>query len=208
MIEKLFPIDLPPGLYHNGTRLQARGRWYDGNGVRFWQGTTQPVGGWTARTTTGATIAGIPNAAIAYQTNDGNSWLVIGTTTNLYVVSSANVVSDITPAAGGSSLFDLAGNPCQWQLDTFGSYLLAVYSGAGTNPGKNVNLYYWAGDPSALPVPVDTVLLAPSRGLGVVTTPERFLFMLQGDDPATLSDAIQLTFRAARSGAVTTALVD
>ena len=46
-------LDLPPGMYQNGTLRQARGRWYDGNLVRFFEGTIRPIGGWRQKTYTG-----------------------------------------------------------------------------------------------------------------------------------------------------------
>lgn len=46
MIETLVPLSPPPGLYRIGTAYQARGRWYDGDLVRWYEGTLQPVGGW------------------------------------------------------------------------------------------------------------------------------------------------------------------
>lgn len=44
--ERMIPIRLPPGLYKNGTRQQAKGRWYDANCVRWYEGTIGPIGGW------------------------------------------------------------------------------------------------------------------------------------------------------------------
>src|SRR5688572_44076 len=98
MIERLFALDLPDGFKNNGTTYQSKGRWHSGNLVRFFQGTKQPVGGWVERTLTGSAISGVPNAAISWQLNDGTSYIAIGTSTGLYVVTSANVVYDITPA--------------------------------------------------------------------------------------------------------------
>lgn len=40
------PLDLPPGVYRNGTLYQAKGRWYDSNLVRWASGSIGPVGGW------------------------------------------------------------------------------------------------------------------------------------------------------------------
>lgn len=44
----LIVLQVPPGLYANGTVYQARGRWHDATLVRWWQGTMRPVGGWSA----------------------------------------------------------------------------------------------------------------------------------------------------------------
>jgi hypothetical protein len=45
MIENVVPITPPPGLYRNGTKYQAAGRWYDGNLIRWLEGILRPVGG-------------------------------------------------------------------------------------------------------------------------------------------------------------------
>lgn len=204
MIESLVPLALPPGFSRRGTVYQSKGRWYTGSLVRFFQGDIQPIGGWVQRTLTGATIGGTPNAAISWQTNDGTAWLAIGTTTHLYVVSSANVVSDITP----TSNFSPSGHPVTWQLDTFGSYLMAVYNGANTNPSGYVNLFSWTGDVSNPAQPVGDATEAPTSVYGIVTTPERFLLLLQGNDPGVIGTSATRLYRASRSGAVSADMVD
>jgi hypothetical protein len=40
------PLAFPPGVYRNGTRYQAKGRWTNANLVRWSQGVMKPVGGW------------------------------------------------------------------------------------------------------------------------------------------------------------------
>jgi hypothetical protein len=45
-VEKLVPLALPPGAYRNGTKYQAKGRFYDTNLVRWLEGILRPVGGW------------------------------------------------------------------------------------------------------------------------------------------------------------------
>lgn len=183
MLETLVPLELPPGLVNNGTTYQSKNHWFKGSLIRFFQGAIQPVGGWTQRTTTGDTITGTPNCAHAWQDNAGNSWLAIGTTTGLWVVSSANVVYDVlTVGLTG-------GTPYQWQLDNFGSYLLAIYNLTSFNPGDALNVLVWKGDTAAKAVqaataPSDT----PSAVFGGFMSPERFLVLLRGSDPNTGSN--------------------
>lgn len=178
MADDRFPLDIPPGIYHNGTRNQAEGRWYDGDGVRFYQGTKQPIGGFVQRTITGAANNGRPNAMVSWLDNDENAWLAYGTDTKLFVVSSANVRYDITPTA-------LQGDaPYQWSLAVFGGWLLAMPSFNTYGPGE-ANLYVWKANPAT---PADfadnaTGNLLPLAGFSIVTTPERFLFILRGSDP-------------------------
>ena len=45
----LIPIQLPPGVYRNGTELQSAGRWFDANLVRWFENTIRPIGGWRKR---------------------------------------------------------------------------------------------------------------------------------------------------------------
>lgn len=41
----LAPLRLPPGISRNGTKYQAKGRWYDAPYIRFYSQTIRPVGG-------------------------------------------------------------------------------------------------------------------------------------------------------------------
>lgn len=179
MIEQLFPLAFPPGLRNTGTVYQSKGRWYSGNLVRFRQGNIEPVGGWVQRTLSGATISGVPNAAIAWQTNDGTQFLVIGTSTGLFAVTSANVVYNITPTYDGPAA------PYVWQLETFGAYLIGVINEANNGTGSRSNIVYWTGDiattATGLAFPAREIPLFP---YGCVVTPERFLVVLRGGDPA------------------------
>lgn len=182
MKEKLFGLKFPPGLHNTGTTYQSKGRWRAGNCVRFTNGAIQPIGGWVPRSTSGATISGTPNAAISWQTNAGVSYLVIGTTNGLYAVTAGNIVYAITPAYSGPSA------SWQWQLETFGSYLIAVINETNNEALTLVptNLFYWDGNVAAIAQNVGGITGLrnnPGSVFGVVTTPERFLFVLRGSDP-------------------------
>lgn len=50
----LFPLAFPPGIYRNGTEYQSKGRWYDANLIRFYEGTIRPIGGWRTKDRTGS----------------------------------------------------------------------------------------------------------------------------------------------------------
>lgn len=192
MIESLLPIKLPPGLLYKGTQYQSKGRWYLGSLVRFFQGNIQPIGGWVQRSLSGATISGTPNAAVSWMMNSGACWMAIGTTTKLYVVSSLNVVYDITP----SPLFSAP--PYIWQLDLFGDFLIATYNSPpiSSPDDASLNFFVWKGNSAAIATRTDghlddlavdafsSFISAPTAVFGVVTTPERFLFLLRGMAPA------------------------
>ncbi len=102
---------------NTGTVYQSKDRWYTGNFVRFFRDTIQPIGGWTKRTLTGATIIGVPNAALAFTAVTGSTpvparYVAVGTSRGyLYVVNTdTNVVTDITPAAPGGPATTNAGS--------------------------------------------------------------------------------------------------
>lgn len=155
----LFPIDLPPGCYQNGTVYQSKGRWYDCNLVRFVSGTKQPEGGWRKKTAT--PVTGMGRAILSWVTNNGSSWTAVGTEQKLYAISRSGAVTDITPTsfiAGrvdavaqggfGSGKFGVGtfGSPradsstvleaSMWSLDTFGQYLVGCLEADG-------KIYQW-----------------------------------------------------------------
>lgn len=171
MIEKLIPVDLPPGFFHNGTRYESRGRWYDGNLVRWHQGALQPVGGWTSfKASTGAgsamaALSGRPTAIMAHQPTTGNSWVVVGTTAGLFAMYpdlSSTSWTNITPVGYTTNI--------SWQLDVFGDLLVAYSYGSG------YDVYTWDGNSANDGVAVAS---SPTQILGgVIVTPERFMFVL------------------------------
>jgi hypothetical protein len=168
MIEKLVPIDLPPGFFHNGTKYEAKGRWYDGHLVRWHQGALQPVGGWS-RLQDGAAaniaaLTGTPSAIMTHQPTTGLAWVVVGTTTGLWAVqpdAAGTAWTDITPASWAAS--------SKWQFDTFGDLLIATGLG-------DYKLYTWDGNLANDAVAVGGT---PTQIIGgIVASPERFIFVL------------------------------
>lgn len=182
MLESLFPLQIPPGIVNNGTTYQSKGRWFLGNLVRFFQGTVQPIGGWTQRVTSGTTISGEPNAAFSWLTNDGIAYLALGTTTNLYVMTAANVVSDITPAVASGYTGSL-----RWQMRNFGGYLVAAFNIGTYDVTQPVNAVVWRGDTATAAQPFDDASVVPNSVWGVTATPERFCVLLGGADPTAQS---------------------
>ena len=166
MIEKLMPIKLPPGFFHNGTKYEAMGRWYDGNLVRWREGVLQPVGGWrraqsangsnmaSAGATDSARLAGFPLA-------DGNKRIVIGIATpKLYAYDPGAItttLSDITPV-GVIGTF--------WSFDVLNDTLVAY------NGGK---IYEWDGTLASVATHITN---DPSNSDNIVVTPEQFLVAL------------------------------
>jgi hypothetical protein len=73
----LIPLDLPPGVFRNGTAYQSKGRWYDANLVRWRNGQLQPVGGW--QRITADPLAGKTRSLLSWRGNDAQRLLGIGT---------------------------------------------------------------------------------------------------------------------------------
>lgn len=189
------PIKLPPGIYRNGTEFESKGRYFDCNLVRFYEGVVRPHGGWRNKSLTALT--GVGRAMHAWKDNGGASRIAIGTESNLYVMNRLGAITDITPAglqAGysrsttgggyGSGLYGAGtyGTPrtdttltldaTMWTVDNRGENLI----GCCWTDGK---IYEWApSDPLAT-----QITNSPSSCRAVVMTPERFVMALgaEGD---------------------------
>jgi len=191
------PLDIPPGLFRNGTEYQSRGRWYDASLVRWENGEMKPVGGWQQRGAT--TLAGYARGILTWRGSSLGIWTAIGLVgvgdTKLYVVGVDNVFTDITPtgivgqdqaiAAGGYGWLNYdegtygtvrdasssVGFAATWSLDHWGQYLVACLPGDG-------KIYEWQLDNAT---PAAVVANAPTDCTGVVVTQERFLMALGAD---------------------------
>ena len=93
----LTPIDLPPGIYRNGTQYQTIGRWFDGNLIRWVDGVLYPVGGWTRISTT--PLARKARGIFAWRTNGGERLCAIGTNNQLLATQAYGQIFYISPAA-------------------------------------------------------------------------------------------------------------
>lgn len=185
------PLQIPPGVYKNGTDYQSKGRWNYSNLIRWFEGTIRPIGGWRKRTET--QLSGLARGLINWRDNSNNRRIAIGTHSKLYVLSESNALTDITPSdlvVGDSSAVLKIGygystygsyaygvprpdvgsySPATtWSLDTWGEYLV----GCSTKDGR---LLEWqlntANDAAA-------ITNAPTSCTGLITTQERFLFAL------------------------------
>ncbi len=169
MEETLIPLKFPPGFFQNGTQYQAKGRWFQGNFVRFFEQTIRPIGGWTVVSDSSgnalAPFSGVGRAALGFVAADGSWFFGLATTTKLYVFGGGTLF-DITPAGFitgaqdttaatggfGQGAFGVANfgsgattgsfiEADVWTLDNFGSYLV----GLCTSDGKP---YVWLGNTS------------------------------------------------------------
>lgn len=176
MSEKRLPLDFPPGLYHNGTKGQAKGRWYDGNGVRFYQGAIGPIGGWSQHVIDVGAIAGRPHSVIDCGTTQ---MLIVGTNQGIFgahhggdfsTLPIHDAISNLTPSLATETSQD-------WRITTFGSEVLALLSGSLAG-----GLY---STPIATPTPFTSAMGAgphPNGSYNLIVTPERFVVLLGGSD--------------------------
>jgi hypothetical protein len=185
-------ITAPPGLFRNGTLYQSKGRWHDGNLVRFQQDQIKPVGGWQSHSGAAAFV-GKARAITTWRDLAGNNWIAVGTSSKLYAESLDGVSHDITPAGlavgrddatqnlgygGGTYGRTFYGVPptstvsflpaTVWTLDAWGQNLV----GCNDTDGK---LYQWTlgvSTPAALVAP------APTGNTSLVVTQEGILMLL------------------------------
>lgn len=198
MIEKMISLKLPPGVYRNGTRYQAKNRWYACNGVRWYEGIIGPIGGWRTVNDPSAVplqVGGKPRAAYGWRANDALSHLAIGTHSKLWLYTD-QALEDITPSdfvVGVDAHVDgifVAGNygsgafgggyygtgsgaltlvaPSTWTMDNFGEVLVACH----TLDGRLLKANPGGGDATV----VDAT--APINNSAVVVTPEHFIVAL------------------------------
>lgn len=186
------PLTFKPGIYSNRSSRASRGRYVDGNLVRFRDDVPGQIGGWLTPPYVGAAIAGVPRGIIAWRPNSQTQrFFSVGTHSNAYQCD-GSLVSDITPVpftagrvdsiygsgygtstyslssygsarTGGSSVLDAS----TWTFDTFGETVLGMFSGDGI-------LYeYTAGtDPRFV-----AVTGAPT-GRAMLVSAERHVFIL------------------------------
>ena len=188
----LIPLQIPPGVYKNGTDFESSNRWLDSNLIRWQDGSLRPVGGWDTRKTNAA--ASVPRAMHAWVDNSGASALAIGTHNKLIYLNASSTVTDITPSSGFTSgdvnatlnvafgggfwnngMYGITRpssgvyqEATTWALDNFGQNLIACSS-------KDGKLWQWT-----LNVNNNAVVLAnaPVGNLSMVVTEERFIFAL------------------------------
>lgn len=185
----LIPITPKAGIVKNGTDYSNKGRWVDGNLVRFRNGYLGPIGGWQKLRNTA--LDGTPIGMYSYNTNSGNAVLAVGTRQKVYVFYNSSWY-DITPSGfiNDESLDPLGFGAWQFGKEDFGD----ARSQSGLNFGSQSfsfdnwgeelvfcfagdgKIYRWQpSSPSTIAAPITN---APLNNLAVIVSNERHLFAI------------------------------
>lgn len=147
----LIPLDIPPGVYRNGTEYESQGRWFASKLVRWYQKTLQPFGGW--RRVANAELDGPGRGLLTWRWGNFGRQAMVGTPDSLYVWDTDNLIT-ITPVGLPAGVLDsfagpgfgygpfgmgpfgvASGSPATtattWALDTWGEHALALATHSG-----------------------------------------------------------------------------
>lgn len=188
----LVSLDIPPGIFRNGTNFTSQGRYYAADLIRFGEAAIEPIGGWVSHSKTALT--GSARAITTWSDNNNQAWTAVGTHSNLYALTRSGSVADITPSGfvagradasyGGGYGLGLYGDgtygtiragttnivPASvWSLTTFGEVLVGT---------MGTTIYEWTVNTSSLAVPVTNAPAAEA----VLVTDERIVLALATDD--------------------------
>lgn len=101
MKRDLEDLKILPGIYTLDTDRGSKGRWKDGNHVRFWKGLPEKLGGWTKVGVT--TFTGICRALTDWISLRQERIIALGTHLKLYIWI-AGAYSDVTPIRESGTL--------------------------------------------------------------------------------------------------------
>jgi hypothetical protein len=92
----LVPIPVPPGVIKPATPLQAKGRYWDSNLIRWQSNNLLPVGGWQRINST--PLDSQIRTIFSWAMNDGLKLTLVGCNDDLYTLESSTYVN-VTPAS-------------------------------------------------------------------------------------------------------------
>jgi hypothetical protein len=187
----LAPVNIPPGIVKAATPLQVKGRYWDGNMIRWRANKLLPVGGW--QRITASPLASTIRCIFPWAGSNGGVYAALGCEDKLYVLSGATY-TDITPtgfsgsSAGvygafgtgdyGDTYYGLDTDPTyprdptqsflptfSWTIDNWGGDILAVASSDG-------RLLHWNhNETQAEPVGYNTIVnIVRTSNVATVTT--------------------------------------
>lgn len=197
----LAALKFPPGMSRLGSDAMQRGRWWNGNLVRWRNGALVPIGGWDRLTET--TMSTPARRMLAWRSARDVRYVAIGTDHQLLLLDGDKLLDKTPPGfvplppinqGGGygtgpydystydtprdGAAFGPAGNPYSrghiWTIDTWGEDIMAMAS----SDGRLLHMSPNSTDPQpvfdAQALPVAT---APINNRGMVVTEERHVML-------------------------------
>lgn len=160
-------LEIPPGVVRPATPLQAKGRYWDANLIRWRSGKLLPVGGW--QRISEDPLASTCRSIFTWLSTDDIPYGAFGCDSNLYAFSVPDsTITEITPSAFVPADIDLEGG---YSASTYGSYLYGDPTGRPVSP-FDLPTFSWTFDNWG------TSLLA------VASSDGRLLQWVVGDDNA------------------------
>tara|TARA_R110000824_G_scaffold155214_2_gene327445 strand:+ start:405 stop:2297 length:1893 start_codon:yes stop_codon:yes gene_type:complete len=97
-------IELAPGINRENTRYATEGGWYEGDKIRFRQGTPEKIGGWERISTT--TFLGVCRSLWNWVTIGGQNLVGVGTNLKFYI-ERGGFYYDVTPIRATTAAGDV-----------------------------------------------------------------------------------------------------
>jgi hypothetical protein len=121
-------VKLKPGINREGTRYTNEGGWYDGDKIRFRQGTPEKIGGWTR--ISASVFLGVCRSLGNWITLGGQNLIGAGTHLKFYISNVGNY-NDVTPIRATVSLTNpfttVSGSATVTVTDANGGYINGDY---------------------------------------------------------------------------------
>ena len=121
-------VKLKPGINREGTRYTNEGGWYDGDKIRFRQGTPEKIGGWTR--ISASVFLGVCRSLGNWVTLGGQNLIGAGTHLKFYISNVGNY-NDVTPIRATVSLTNpfttVSGSATVTVTDANGGYINGDY---------------------------------------------------------------------------------
>ena len=121
-------VKLKPGINREGTRYTNEGGWYDGDKIRFRQGTPEKIGGWTR--ISASVFLGVCRSLGNWVTLGGQNLIGAGTHLKFYISNVGNY-NDVTPIRATVSLTNpfttVSGSATVTVTDANGGYVNGDY---------------------------------------------------------------------------------
>lgn len=182
----LAELSIPPGVVRPATPLQAKGRYWDSNLVRWRSGKLLPVGGW--QRVTEDPLDSACRAIFAWTEAIGSSFAAFGCETKLYAFNLGDsTLDDITPTGYVAPDSGLEGG---YGASTYGEYLYGDATGRPASP-YFTNTFSWTFDNWG----VNLLAVASSDG--------RLLQWTSGDDKAHIVGTASISSISRASNVVT-----